>query len=95
MSNYALRRRKDPRPELWLKTVEAAYELGMSTKTLSKLRDVKGGPLIEGVHWLPGLFPNSTHQFEVNGIRPRLSEVGRSRGAATRKLRLISSSNAM
>ena len=90
MSNYPLRRRKaEPHPERWLKTSEAAYELGMSIKTLSSYRDEKDGPLIEGEHWYPGLFRNSAHQYEVNGIRKRLCQVGRLREASDRKLRLI------
>lgn len=85
------RRKAEPHPELWLKTSDATYQLQMSAKTLASYRDEKGGPLIEWEHWFAGVFRNSAHQYEVNGIRKRLCQVGRLREASERKLRLITS----
>ena len=96
MNHYPPTRRKaEHHVERWLGTRDAAYELGMSEKTLRNLRDENGGPLIQGVHWYPGLFVNSKHQYEANGIRKRLGQVGKTRRNADRNLRLVSSNDAM
>ena len=94
MNHYPMTRRKaEHHIERWMKTSEAAFELGMSEKTLRLLRDENGGPLIQETHWIAGLFVNSVHRYEVNGIIKRLGQVGKLRGAATRKLRLVSSND--
>ena len=94
MTHYPMTRRKaEPQPERWLKTSEAAYEMRMSVKTLSSYRDEKGGPLIEGKHWIAGRFKNSSHLYERYGCITELGRTGKIRKEFDRKLRLISSND--
>jgi hypothetical protein len=45
---------KIPAPERWLRTPDAAAELGVSTQSLKRWRDISGGFLIAGEHWRIG-----------------------------------------
>ena len=54
---------------LWLRTPEAAAWLGCSSQYLKKNRDLKDGPLEEGIHYVYGASLNSPIRWEVNAIK--------------------------
>ena len=55
--------------ELWMKTTDTAYKLGISERTLRAYRDIKGGPLVHGTHWRAGLCKTSALAFEFYGTK--------------------------
>ena len=54
---------------LWLRTHEAAAWLGCSSQYLKKNRDLKDGPLEEGIHYVYGASLNSPIRWEVKAIK--------------------------
>ena len=54
---------------LWLRTPEAAAWLGCSSQYLKKNRDLKDGPLEEGIHYVYGASLNSPIRWEVKAIK--------------------------
>ena len=68
------------------KTSAAAPMLCLSQGHLQRLKDSKGGPLIEGEHWFSGPTPNSPIRWDVPEILKVLSHRGQARRLADKEL---------
>ena len=60
----------------WLKTCDAARALGLSTQTIHRYRDDKGGFLAVGYDYQFGMHPNSPIRWNVPAIRQALHKRG-------------------
>ena len=69
----------------WRKTSEAAQILGCCPATLRRKRDINGGFLEAGVHWLPGLSANSYTKWNVTLIREAFFKKGMEAAIASTK----------
>ena len=56
----------------WMKTIDAARALGLSTQTIHRYRDDKGGFLAVGYDYQFGMHPNSPIRWNVPAIRKAL-----------------------
>jgi hypothetical protein len=65
----------EPAPE-WLRTGFASHELGVHEVTLKRYAD-RDHILIEGVHWIYGVHPNSPRLWDVPKCREALAYRGR------------------
>ena len=60
----------------WLKTIDAARALGLSTQSLMRYRDDNGGFLAKGFDYQFGMYPNSPIRWNVPEIRKALHKRG-------------------
>ena len=60
----------------WMKTIDAARALGLSTQTIHRYRDDKGGFLAVGYDYQFGMHPNSPIRWNVPAIRRALHKRG-------------------
>tara|TARA_R100001443_G_scaffold19990_1_gene31850 strand:+ start:323 stop:592 length:270 start_codon:yes stop_codon:yes gene_type:complete len=60
----------------WLKTIDAARALGLSTQTMMRYRDDQGGFLAVGYDYQFGMHPNSPIRWNVPAIRKALHKRG-------------------
>ena len=57
-----------------LGTANTAANLGVSTKTLRRYRDLEGGFLIQDKDWFFGAFDNSPIRWDINRCKEALSK---------------------
>lgn len=62
--------------DLWLKTKEASDWLGFAACTLKRKRDIKGGFLKNGIHWVSGATYNSPMIWNVERCRAEFNRMG-------------------
>ena len=60
----------------WMRTGDAAYQLGVSSDTLKRRREVSGGFLENGQHYCLGSSRNSTITWHVDRIRDAFNQRG-------------------
>ena len=60
----------------WMRTGDAAYQLGVSSDTLKRRREVSGGFLENGQHYCLGPSRNSTITRHVDRIRDAFNQRG-------------------
>ena len=60
----------------WMKTIDAARALGLSTQTIHRYRDDQGGFLAVGYDYQFGMHPNSPIRWNVPLIRKALHKRG-------------------
>ena len=60
----------------WMRTGDAAYQLGVSSDTLKRHREVNGGFLENKVHYNLGPSRNSTITWQVDRIRDAFNQRG-------------------
>jgi hypothetical protein len=60
-------------PARWLRTPDAVLEMGVSSQSLKRWRDVSGGFLIVGIHWRTG---GSSLLWEANSVALALHHRG-------------------
>ena len=60
----------------WMRTGDAAYQLGVSSDTLKRRREVSGGFLESGQHYCLGPSRNSTITWHVDRIRDAFNQRG-------------------
>ena len=60
----------------WMRTGDAACQLGVSSDTLKRRRDVAGGFLENGTHYNPGPSRNSTITWHVDRVRDAFNQRG-------------------
>ena len=61
---------------LWLNTKEASDWLGLAACTLKRKRDIQGGFLKNGVHWVSGATANSPMVWNVKRCRYEFNSMG-------------------
>ena len=57
-----------------LKTADASRYLGVSTKTLSRYRDLEGGFLVHDKEWFSGAFDNSPIRWDIEKCEEALAK---------------------
>ena len=60
----------------WMRTGDAAYQLGVSTDTLKRRREVSGGFLENGQHYCLGPSKNSSIVWNVPAVREAFNQRG-------------------
>ena len=60
----------------WMRTGDAAYQLGVSSDTLKRRREVSGGFLENGQHYCLGPSRTSTITWHVDRIRDAFNQRG-------------------
>ena len=60
----------------WMRTGDAADQLGVSSDTLKRRREVSGGFLENGTHYTLGPSKNSTITWHVDRIRDAFNQRG-------------------
>ena len=60
----------------WMRTGDAAYQLGVSSDTLKRRREVSGGFLQNGYHYNLGPSRNSSIVWNVSAVREAFNQRG-------------------